>query len=244
MGTSRRAGGGRTTTAAALLALSTGVWLLTDGAASTPPPQPSAAEGFAAGRPRPAPSPAAVAPLPPSEPVRVTVPSVRIDAPLMKLGLAANGSLGVPPDKDTNLAGWYADGTVPGALGTALVAGHVDNRAGPAVFYRLGSLRKNDTVRILRKDGRTAVFGIDAVEVYDGRDFPDHKVYGPARRSELRLITCGGGFDKKAQEYLGNVVVFAHLTGSRDPAPAGRARPARTPAPPWLSGLRTVPPPD
>ncbi|UNO42743.1 class F sortase [Streptomyces sp. MST-110588] len=200
--------------------MSSGVWLITDGARPHSPPQPSAAQGFAAPPYTPGP-PTAVAPspppdpLPPSPPVRVRVPAIEVDAPVMKLGLTSDGSLEVPPERRKNLVGWYGDGTAPGAAGTALVAGHVDNHQGPAAFYSLGSLKKGNTVEIRREDGRTAVFSIDAVEVYDGAGFPDKKVYGPARRPELRLITCGGGFDKARQEYLGNVVVFAHLTGTK-----------------------------
>lgn len=197
-------------------ACGTGVWLIVNGSRDTAPPQPSVAQGFTARPPDgEAATERAAPPLPAAEPLRVAVPSLGIDAPLTRLELAADGSLAPPPEGDRNLAGWYADGTPPGATGTALVAGHVDTRAGPAVFYRLGALRKGHTVRILRADGRVAVFTVDAVEVYDGRHFPDEKVYGEAHRPELRLITCGGGFSRTRQEYLGNVVVFAHLTGSQ-----------------------------
>ncbi|KUL43070.1 hypothetical protein ADL22_13380 [Streptomyces sp. NRRL F-4489] len=203
-----------------------GAWLIAEGSRDTAPPQPSAAQGFTGRRP----AAPAVPPLPAAAPLRVVVPSLGIDAPLTRLGLAADGSLAPPPPGDRNLAGWYAEGTPPGATGTALVAGHVDTRAGPAVFYRLGALKKGSTVRIPRADGRTAVFTVDAVEVYEARDFPDEKVYGPARRPELRLITCGGGFSRSRQEYLGNVVAFAHLTGSQTTAGArhsGAGGPAR-----------------
>ncbi|MCK7621951.1 class F sortase [Streptomyces sp. RS10V-4] len=211
-----------------------GAWLVAQGSRDgTAPPQPSAAQGFTGRPPGAGPRAApAVPPLPGAEPLRVVVPSLHIDAPLTRLGLAADGSLAPPPAGNRNLAGWYAAGTPPGAAGTALVAGHVDTRAGPAVFYRLGALKRGSTVRIPRADGRTAVFTVDAVEVYEAWDFPDEKVYGEARRPELRLITCGGGFSRSRREYLGNVVVFAHLTGSRETA-AGRSAPvpwARPPA--------------
>ncbi|WP_405783813.1 class F sortase [Streptomyces sp. NBC_00859] len=196
--------------AAALI--SNGLW------ARMPPPQPGAAQGFAApGHPSApeASAPSAVAPLAPSVPERVRIPALRVNAPLMPLSLQEDGSLAAPPDNDPNLAGWYKGGTSPGSTGTAVVAGHVDNRKGPAVFYGLGSLKKGNTVRIDRTGGATAVFTIDAVEVYSARAFPNKKVYGAATRPELRLITCGGGFDKKHQRYLGNVVVYAHLTGTK-----------------------------
>ena len=197
-----------------------GVGLITHGAQSpTPPPQPDAAQAFpvhsAAPSPTPTPSPGApkLFPLPPSAPTRIRIPSIRVSAPLTALTLGRNGRLTPPPDADRNLAGWYRAGTSPGATGTAVIAGHVDNERGPAVFYDLGALKKGDAIDVDRTDRDTAVFTIDAIEVYSDQDFPSKKVYGQAARPELRLITCGGGFDKARQHYLGNVVVYAHLTG-------------------------------
>ncbi|MCW5249019.1 class F sortase [Streptomyces sp. SHP 1-2] len=193
------------------VALCAGVWLLL-GTGAGAPPQPSAAQsaaGTASGREAPA-APA----LAPSPPERVRIPAIGVDAPLMGLGLTAAGSLDVPPAADANLAGWYEAGTVPGERGTAVVAGHVDNARGPAVFYRLGALRKGAAIEVERRDGTVAVFTVDAVEVYAARDFPDEKVYGAADRPELRVITCGGGYSR-ATGYQGNVVVYARLTGVR-----------------------------
>ncbi len=143
------------------------------------------------------------------------IPAIRVDAPVMPLGLQADQSLASPPEDDRNLAGWYAGGTAPGAAGTAVVAGHVDTGSGPAVFYNLGALKKGDTVEVARADSRTAVFTIDAIEVYDRARFPSDKVYAATRRAELRVITCGGGFSQEADAYLGNVVVYAHLSAVR-----------------------------
>ena len=152
--------------------------------------------------------------LPASPPDRVRIPSIRVDAPLMGLGLTPTGSLDVPPAERKNLAGWYEAGTTPGERGTAIVAGHVDNAEGPAVFYGLGSLERGAVIEFERRDGTAALFTVDAVEVHDARNFPDEKVYGAAERPELRVITCGGGYSRSTG-YTGNVVVFAHLTGSR-----------------------------
>ncbi|WP_406001005.1 class F sortase [Streptomyces sp. NBC_00829] len=193
-------------------AVCAGLWLVHNGSADVTPPVPSAAEAFAAGPGHH--TDAAADPLPPSAPVRLRIPEIRIDAPVMRLGLAKDGSLEVPPSGDRNLAGWYADGTTPGARGTAIVAGHVDNARGPAVFYSLGALKKGHRIEVTRQDGRTAVFTIDAIEVYEAGSFPDEKVYGSRDRAELRVITCGGGFSRKSG-YRGNVVAFAHLIGVR-----------------------------
>lgn len=152
------------------------------------------------------------APLAPSPPLRVGIPDIRVDAPLMDLALEDSGRLASPPETDKNLAGWWADGPTPGDQGTAVIAGHVDVPAGPAVFYDLGALKAGLTVNVSRTDGSTARFVIDGVDVYDADSFPDEKVYADTGRPELRLITCGGGFNKQLQQYEGNVVVTAHLT--------------------------------
>ncbi|MER5963935.1 class F sortase [Streptomyces sp. NPDC002057] len=189
-----------------------GLWLVQNGSEQVTPPVPSAAQAFAAG-----PSvhtDAAADPLPPSAPVRLRIPETDVDTPMMRLGLAPNGSLDVPPAGNRNMAGWYENGTPPGAKGTAIVAGHVDNAEGPAVFYTLGALKKGHRIEVDRQDGRTAVFTVDAVEVYENEDFPDRKVYDEAGRAEIRVITCGGGFSKK-NGYQGNVVAYGHLIGVR-----------------------------
>ncbi|GGP99963.1 class F sortase [Streptomyces mutabilis] len=194
------------------VALCSGVWLLLDSAGTEAPPQPSAAQART-GTGQAAQAPAAPA-LPPSPPDRVRIPAIGVDAPMTGLGLTPSGSLEVPPAEKENLAGWYEAGTTPGETGTAIVAGHVDNTEGPAVFYRLGALEKGSVVEVDRRDGGVAVFTVDAVEVYAAKDFPDEKVYGAADRPELRVITCGGDYSR-GTGYQGNVVVFAHLTGSR-----------------------------
>ncbi|MFI5862513.1 class F sortase [Streptomyces sp. NPDC051546] len=198
--------------AGGLVALATciGVWLIGSGSGEpVGPPVPSPGEALSAQ----ARFPGAIAPLPGSPPTRIRIPSIRVDAPLTGLGLQADGSLEVPPPARRDLAGWYREGTTPGATGTAVVAGHVDDASGPAVFYHLGALRRGALIEIARADGRTAVFTVHAVEVYDAKAFPDSLVYGSSPRSELRVITCGGGFSKRTG-YQGNVVVFAHLTGT------------------------------
>ncbi|MFG2605619.1 class F sortase [Streptomyces sp. NPDC048514] len=194
--------------AVTVAALGTGVWLL-GGSAGTPP-QPSAVEG----RPDPGGERLGAPALAPSPPTRIRIPAIRVNAPLMGLALTGSGSLDVPPPKEKNLAGWYEAGTIPGETGTAVVAGHVDNADGPAVFYDLGALKRGARIEVDRRDGSVAVFTVDAVEVYAARDFPDEKVYGAASRPELRVITCGGGYSRSTG-YQGNVVVFAYLTGSR-----------------------------
>lgn len=151
------------------------------------------------------------APLARSRPTTLAVPAITIEAPVVGLGLEPGGSLATPPVDNPRVVGWYANGITPGERGTAVVVGHRDTRTGPAIFLNLDSLDPGNTVRVARADGRVAVFTVDRVRTYAKSAFPDEEVYGAAKRPELRLITCGGTFDRKAG-YASNIVVFAHLT--------------------------------
>ncbi|MFD4319325.1 class F sortase [Streptomyces sp. NPDC058548] len=158
--------------------------------------------------PRPSPSPA---PLTRSRPTTVAVPAITIEAPVLELGLDAEGRLATPPIDDPDVVGWYANGVTPGERGTAVVVGHRDTRTGPAIFVSLDSLSPGNTVRVARADGKVAVFTVDRVQTYAKADFPDKEVYGSTGRPELRLLTCGGAFDRSTG-YDANIVVFAHLS--------------------------------
>ncbi|MFJ3902745.1 class F sortase [Streptomyces sp. NPDC090025] len=159
--------------------------------------------------PKPQPPPA---PLARSRPTALAVPAITIEAPVVGLGLDPAGALSTPPVDNPRIVGWYAHGVTPGERGTAVVVGHRDTRTGPAIFLNLNSLAPGNTVRVARADGRVAVFTVDRVRTYTKAEFPDAEVYGPSVRPELRLLTCGGTFDRKAG-YASNIVVFAHLTG-------------------------------
>ncbi|MEU0336478.1 class F sortase [Streptomyces sp. NPDC006193] len=194
------------------LVLLTGLALMRNGSGEfdAGPPQPaSAAAPDSRATPGAFTSPAP-APLPFSAVERVRIPAIRVDAPVVPVGLDANGWVGAPPPEDPNLAGWFTGAVSPGEKGTAVVVGHVDNKQGPAVFYGLGALKKGNRVEVLRQDGRTAVFEIYGVELFEKDNFPGDRVYGSKGAPELRVITCGGGFSKQ-NGYDGNVVVFARL---------------------------------
>lgn len=202
----------------AVVALS-GTFLLTNGLdLNGGPPQPAQAAVLvsdpahdeAARRLPPAPQP-----LKPSPPTRIRIPALQVDAPVTRVGLDAEGWVDAPPPQDRNLAGWYEGSPAPGARGTAVIDGHVDNKQGPAVFYTLGSLGQGQHIEVDRQDGRTAVFTVYGIEVVGKDDFPAARVYGPKGAPELRVITCGGGFSEKGG-YDGNVVVFARLTEIRE----------------------------
>lgn len=151
--------------------------------------------------------------LPESDPLTVSIPEIGVRSSLVRLGLDAGGAMEVP--QDPALAGWYTRGAAPGALGPAVIAGHVTWDGEPSVFHRLGRLRRGDEVTVRREDGRTAVFSVTEVSQFSKSRFPSRAVYGAIDHAGLRLITCGGTYDAARNRYLDNVVVFAELTGVR-----------------------------
>jgi hypothetical protein len=144
-------------------------------------------------------------------PVAINIPAIGVTTRLLRLGRTASGALQVP-DSFT-VAGWYDLGPRPGEPGPAVIAGHVDSLAGPAVFYRLGELRNGDRVYVRRADGTSATFTVTGVLMYAKSGFPADAVYGPVPVPQLRLITCGGTFNYARHSYLSNVVVYASETG-------------------------------
>ncbi len=149
-------------------------------------------------------------------PQRVRISSIDVDAPMTALGLNADGTLEVPPYE---LAGWYKGRPKPGDTGGAVIAAHVDSLTGPAVFYRLTSLAPGDVVSVDYDDGTSVDFAVGSVQSFPKSEFPTEAVYGPTGGPELRLITCGGSFDRQSRSYLDNVVVWATETARHAPAP-------------------------
>ncbi|WP_084772011.1 class F sortase [Nonomuraea candida] len=150
-------------------------------------------------------------PMKAARPTAVYIPSIGVAAPLMELGLDAKGAIQNPPFDPPNLAGWYRYGPVPGQRGAAVITGHLDTRTGPAVFARLKDVRRGDQVQVLRADRSVAVFVVDRVEHTPKRAFPAKKVYAKLRYPALRLVTCGGAFDRRTHSYERNTIVYAHL---------------------------------
>jgi hypothetical protein len=196
---------------AVVLALAAAVVALT--AAPAPPPAPAPA-ALVPTAPAGAPLTTALtttadaAPVPPAE---VALPTVGVRSRLVDLDVDAAGVLQAP--EDPAVAGWYVRGAVPGGPGPAVIAGHVDSRAGPAVFYRLDQLAVGDPVQVTRVDGRVLEYRVATVESYPKAAFPTLRVYGPTPGPELHLITCGGVFDRTSRHYRDNVVVTALPAG-------------------------------
>ena len=148
-----------------------------------------------------------------AQPTAITIAAIGVRSTLLQLGQAADGSLATPPrGPHYDQAGWYRYSPRPGAIGPAVIVGHIDSKSGgPSVFFRLGELRRTDRISILRADGTTAVFAVDDVRRFHKTAFPTQLVYGNTDQPVLRLITCGGPFDRATGHYLDNVVVTASL---------------------------------
>lgn len=157
--------------------------------------------GRAAGFQDPAPTPST------SRPTRIRIPGLRVDSSLEELHRDAEGGLETP--QDPMRAGWYADGTAPGQVGPAVIAGHLDGTGTAGVFAGLHRLRTNDRIVIERADGTAVRFTVTRTETVSRFAFPAYEVYGPTRDPELRLITCAGAWDAAAQTYSEDLIVFA-----------------------------------
>ncbi|MFI0411789.1 class F sortase [Actinomadura sp. 3N508] len=157
-------------------------------------------------------TPGAAAPMSRSAPVRIRIPAIGVDAPVLSLGLNADGTVREPSLAQPWLTSWYNGGAAPGERGPAAFYGHVDTRAsGPAVFYDLARLKPGAHVRVLREDGRTAIFQITSIEQVPKSRFPTQKVYGPTSEPTIRVMTCGGDFDPGTRHYKDNVIAYGVL---------------------------------
>lgn len=142
-------------------------------------------------------------------PVRLVIPALRVDSPLQALGQAPDRTIEVPTDYA--VAGWFAEGPRPGQAGPAVILGHVDSTTGPAVFYRLAGIAPGAAISVLRADGSTIGFRVSEVQHVPKTRFPTEQVYGASLQPSLRLVTCGGRFDRTRLSYDDNVIVYAEL---------------------------------
>jgi LPXTG-site transpeptidase (sortase) family protein len=150
-------------------------------------------------------------PLARSVPVSIRIPGISVDAPVMEVGKNADGTVQVPPLDAHNLTGWYRYGPAPGQRGPAVILGHVDSLTGISVFFYLKDLHAGDRVYVSLADGKVATFSVDGVQKVAKDAFPTASIYGKAAYPSLRLITCGGPFDRATGHYLDNIIVYAHL---------------------------------
>lgn len=142
-------------------------------------------------------------------PVVLEIPDIDVKAEVEKVGLLANGQMGVPAGSE-NVA-WYEPGPKPGELGNAVIAGHVDDLVNPAVFYDLNKLSIGDKINVTDQNGKQLTFVVRKKAVYPREDAPLDEIFGFTYRSMLNLITCEGKYNPKTTERAERLVVFTEL---------------------------------
>ncbi|TLS35961.1 class F sortase [Pseudalkalibacillus caeni] len=142
-------------------------------------------------------------------PDRLQIPAIGVDAEVEKVGMLSNGKMDVPKN-DENVA-WYQKGAQPGQPGNSVIAGHVDNKTGPAVFFKLEKLKKGDEIKVSGSDGNQRTFVVYAVKSYPRNEAPLNEIFGYTYRSGLNLITCTGDFDHEASTHKERLVVYTQL---------------------------------
>jgi sortase (surface protein transpeptidase) len=145
-----------------------------------------------------------------SEPIRIKIPSAKVNAPIKPVGQNPDKTMEVPPLFE-NITGWYKLGPTPGEVGPAVIVGHVDTYEGPSVFFYLKEMKPGEIIEITRKNGKKIQFKVTALKQFSQDKFPTEEVYGNIDNAGLRVITCGGTFNEKTQRYSANTVVFAEL---------------------------------
>ena len=145
-------------------------------------------------------------------PVDITIPAIGVHSCLLQLGLNADRTVETPTLKQVGEAGWYKYSAAPGAIGPAVILGHIDSaQYGPGVFFKLGTLIAGEPITITRADHSIVTFRVTKVAEYPKTSFPTQQIYGGTKDAELRLVTCGGRFDPSTGSYLDNIVAFASL---------------------------------
>ncbi|MGS0688528.1 class F sortase [Nakamurella sp. GG22] len=174
---------------------------------SSPKSSPKPATTGAAPK-KPAPK-AAPAPAPPAPPVRIELPTLGVQAPVIPAGVDSEGVMEIP--KNVGEVGWYRFGPAPGAAaGSSVLTGHVDDyQQGVGVFGRLGDLNPGDVVRVSDEKGVRREFSVVSREEWPKDQVPLDRLFDRGGKSRLVLITCGGSFNESTLGYDDNIAITA-----------------------------------
>ena len=144
----------------------------------------------------------------PGLPARLIIPSIHVDAPVINVGLAADGSVGVP--KGPLEVAWYQLGPRPGTEGSSVITGHFGpwRDGSHSVFDRLGELKVGDQIQVTDENGKTISFTVRATKTYNAGESPT-EVFNKTGGKFLNLITCHGDWLANQKTYTQRLVVFA-----------------------------------
>ncbi len=142
----------------------------------------------------------------PENPLRLLIPSLKLDDRIVEVGLGAEGEMDVPPGT-TKDVGWYKYGTTPGNIGSAVFGAHVY-----AAFSKLNRLAPGDTIYIATSGGKTLRFVVSKTRTYPLDGIDAEKIFlSTDGKKHLNLITCAGKFSKSHNTYDHRLVVFATM---------------------------------
>ncbi len=144
-------------------------------------------------------------------PLSLLIPELGIDASVEHVGVNARGTMAVPSSYGT--VAWYKEGTKPGDIGNAVIAGHLDNSLGlSGIFESLNRLTIGDTLSVAGENGERLTFVVKEIAVYKASEAPAQVIFGGDSTSRnLVLITCNGAWDGNARSYDKRLVVIAEL---------------------------------
>jgi hypothetical protein len=146
-------------------------------------------------------------PSPVAAPTRVIIAALHIDGPVIPVGVNAASQLDVPPDARTLV--WYRYGPSPGGPGSAVIAGHLNWRGTNGIFAKLDKTPVGATITVVYDDGSQQDFIVSSVELVDKPAVAVNGTFAREGERLLRLVTCGGEFEKAVRSYRSNVVVTA-----------------------------------
>ena len=147
--------------------------------------------------------------IPPTYPLRFSIPSLGINAKVQYVGITAKGTIGSPSNFTD--VGWYENSATPGLSGSALIDGHVDNGLGlPGVFKHLSNINVGDHVYITTEEGTNLDFLVSSVNSYNYQQVPLTDIMR-STDSRLVLITCEGNWVGDQRTYDKRLVIVATL---------------------------------
>ncbi len=142
----------------------------------------------------------------PTDPVKIVISSIGVNAQVEGLGITSDGLIAVP--KAYGLVGWYNKGKTVGEAGPAVMVGHYASGAG-AVFDKLGSTKNGDLITVTNGKGESFTYKITKKVEYPKDKVPMKQIFKGGSESRLEIITCQGAW--QGNNYDKRLVVTAEL---------------------------------
>lgn len=141
-------------------------------------------------------------------PVRLKIPKINVDAPIISVGVAKDGSMDAPSGPKE--VGWFKLGSRPGDNGSAVIDGHYGywKTGEGSVFDDLNKLRKGDKIYVEDEKGMIATFVVRKILTYDSNEDTSGIFNSTDGKSHLNLITCEGDWNAAQKTYSNRLVIF------------------------------------